>query len=61
MPIYEYKCKNCDLITEAFLSIKEKTDTYPCKECNTEAIKIISRSSFTLKGGGWYADGYTKT
>jgi predicted nucleic acid-binding Zn ribbon protein len=27
-------------------------------ECGAPAHRIISQSSFTLKGGGWYADGY---
>jgi len=30
-----------------------------CPKCGENALeRLISRSSFALKGGGWYADGY---
>jgi len=29
-------------------------------ECGEEAKKIPSITTFELKGGGWYAGGYTK-
>jgi len=31
-----------------------------CPECGSKARRIMSQTSFTLKGGGWYKDGYTK-
>ena len=32
-----------------------------CPECEKETMKRkIGLSSFQLKGGGWYKDGYTK-
>ncbi|NNL75105.1 MAG: hypothetical protein HKO68_02075, partial [Desulfobacterales bacterium] len=30
-----------------------------CRQCNKKAKKIMSSCSFELKGGGWYADGYS--
>ncbi|MCK7506116.1 MAG: hypothetical protein MZV70_19905 [Desulfobacterales bacterium] len=33
-------------------------DPFPARAANKKAKKIISRFSFELKGGGWYADGY---
>jgi predicted nucleic acid-binding Zn ribbon protein len=32
-----------------------------CPECEGPVKKIMSRNSFQLKGGGWYADGYSAT
>lgn len=30
-----------------------------CPKCGKIAKRIISQTSFTLKGGGWYKDGYS--
>lgn len=58
MPIYEYECEACQKITEARQSIKDAPLT-TCPACGGTVNKIISQTSFTLKGGGWYADGYS--
>ena len=30
-----------------------------CPSCNAEELeRLIANTSFSLKGGGWYADGY---
>lgn len=57
MPIYEYECKNCGLIFEHTQKISDPNLTN-CKECNGEVQKIISQSSFHLKGSGWYVTDY---
>ncbi len=58
MPIYEYECQKCNKITEELQSMSEDPLT-TCSACNGELKKLISNSSFQLKGGGWYADGYS--
>jgi putative FmdB family regulatory protein len=58
MPIYEYQCQSCKQITEAWQSISDEPLT-SCPECEGQLNKLISASSFQLKGGGWYADGYS--
>ena len=30
----------------------------PCPKCGGTGKRLISQTSFTLKGGGWYKDGY---
>jgi len=30
-----------------------------CPDCAGPVNKLVSKSSFQLKGGGWYADGYS--
>ena len=32
-----------------------------CRSCSGSLEKIVSRTAFMLKGGGWYAEGYTKS
>ena len=59
MPIYEYKCPICGKIIERYRRIDEKKNAV-CTKCGVEAKKIISNSTFALKGGGWYNEGYNK-
>jgi len=59
MPIYEYECDKCG---HGFEREQRMTDppVKTCPKCRSRKVtKLISRSSFVLKGGGWYADGYT--
>jgi putative FmdB family regulatory protein len=57
MPIYEYQCLECQRVTEVIQKISEAPMT-ACPRCSGELKKLVSSSSFQLKGGGWYADGY---
>ena len=57
MPFYEYKCTKCD---EEFEVLQKVSDPAPpCSSCGGEHVeRLLSKSAFVLKGGGWYADGY---
>jgi putative FmdB family regulatory protein len=55
MPYYEFECPKGHII-EKFVSMG--TEEIECPKCHEKAKKIISLCTFTLKGGGWYADGY---
>ena len=58
MPIYEYECKACENVFE----IQQRMADDPlkiCPDCQGEVKKLVSVSSFQLKGGGWYSDGYS--
>ncbi len=57
MPIYEYQCKKCGKQFEAFQGITEP-DLKTCKFCKGKVHKMMSLSSFSLKGTGWYATDY---
>lgn len=58
MPIYEYECSACDKVFEVQQRISDDPlDT--CPDCQGAVKKLVSVSSFQLKGGGWYADGYS--
>lgn len=59
MPIYEYRCEVCGANEEKLQPISAATE-HDCGACNapTAMKRQISRTAFTLAGGGWYASGY---
>ena len=59
MPIYEYECSKCGAVEEALQSFSEKPLT-KCRQCSGKLHKLISQSSFHLKGSGWYVTDYAK-
>ena len=56
MPVYEFECSDGHITEEL---VRMGTKSCRCSKCNKKAKKIISQCSFELKGGGWYADGYS--
>lgn len=59
MPIYEYKCRQCDNVEEVLQKFDENYYEGGCPECGSQDMrKLISQSDFHLKGSGWYKDGY---
>ena len=59
MPIYEYQCSKCGEVFEAFQKINDEPLS-KCKFCQGKVEKLISQSSFQLKGTGWYLTDYAK-
>ncbi len=54
MPIYEYKCKECDHRLEKIQKMSDDP-LKDCPSCGKPGLsKIVSASSFKLKGTGWY-------
>lgn len=54
MPIYEYKCSECGHSFEQLQKISDKP-LHTCQECGKkQLVKLISNTSFQLKGTGWY-------
>ena len=57
MPVYEYCCSDCNQQFE----LRQKFSDAPadqCPKCGGAVHKMVSASAFSLKGGGWYGDGY---
>lgn len=57
MPIYEYKCSACG---EQF-EVSQKMSDAPlslCNACGGKLKKLITSTSFVLKGNGWYVTDY---
>ena len=57
MPIYEYECAECGKIEEALQKFSDKP-LKTCRHCSGNLSKIVSHSSFQLKGSGWYVTDY---
>lgn len=59
MPIYEYQCPKCGVF-----EVTQRITEDPLKECPTckaDVHRIISNTSFILKGSGWYATDYARS
>lgn len=60
MPMYSYKCTQCENAEEHFHSIKE-TPSLQCGKCHSPmARQIAGATSFVLKGGAWAKEGYSR-
>lgn len=58
MPIYEYGCTSCGHELEAWQKISEKPKR-KCPACGAMRLeRLISNTSFHLKGSGWYVTDY---
>ena len=58
MPIYEYLCESCGKVNEKLQKVYDPPPAR-CDECGSRKLaKLVSRSAFQLKGGGWYSDLY---
>jgi putative FmdB family regulatory protein len=58
MPIYEYQCQKCGTF-EVSQRITEKP-LGKCPTCKAKVKKLISNTSFQLKGTGWYVTDYAR-
>ena len=57
MPVYEYRCNACNIQFD----LRQKFSDPPadrCPECGGTVRKLVSAVSFSLKGAGWFGDGY---
>jgi len=60
MPIYEYRCEKCDAHFEVIQKFSDKPLKF-CSNCKGRLTKLISQTSFQLKGSGWYVTDYAKS
>lgn len=60
MPIYNFKCIECSKNFEVFQKNVTEKIKYKCPICASSNVdKIISQTSFILKGEGWANDKYS--
>ncbi len=57
MPIYEYECSQCGAVEEVIQKFSDQPLSM-CKHCSGKLTKLMSQSSFHLKGSGWYVTDY---
>ena len=61
MPVYEYLCEKCGHEFEREQRITADP-VKTCPQCRGRRVKkLISRTSFVLKGSGWYSDLYSSS
>ena len=54
MPIYEYRCQECEHEVEALQKLSDPP-LVDCPACGKPALqKLVSAAGFQLKGSGWY-------
>ena len=59
MPTYEYQCESCGVF-----EVSQRITEDPLKKCPTckgKVRRLISNTSFMLKGSGWYATDYGRS
>ena len=59
MPLYEYQCTACAHRFEVIQKFSDKP-VKKCPKCGKAVEKLVSSSSFQLKGTGWYVTDYPK-
>jgi len=57
MPIYEYECTQCGSVEEVIQKFSDEPLS-TCKRCSGKLTKLMSQSTFHLKGSGWYVTDY---
>jgi putative FmdB family regulatory protein len=57
VPIYEYQCTSCGRKLEVMQKITDEP-LKRCPTCKGQLRRLISLTSFQLKGNGWYATDY---
>jgi putative FmdB family regulatory protein len=61
MPIYEYLCEKCEREFEVEQRITDEP-IRSCPHCRARKVRrLISQTSFVLKGSGWYSDLYASS
>lgn len=60
MPIYEYVCEKCGSRIEVMQKVTDEP-LKRCRSCRGKLEKVISRTSFHLKGSGWYLTDYARS
>lgn len=53
MPNYEFECPKCGENFECILPFNQYKEPQDCPKCGVIADKLVSKSHFVLKGGGW--------
>ncbi|NBU20846.1 zinc ribbon domain-containing protein [bacterium] len=60
MPLYEYQCEKCEKVHELMQKFSD-SPLESCPDCQGKVSKLMSRTSFALKGSGWYTTDYKRS
>jgi len=60
MPVYEFRCKKCEAISDEIRSVSKRNDPSFCPQCGEQTSRWIpTGTQFVLKGPRWFHDGYS--
>ena len=60
MPLYEYRCTDCEATLEAIQAFAAPP-LEECPECGRSSLKkLLSAPAFQFKGSGWYVNDYAR-
>ena len=59
MPLYEYRCEQCEEISETIQKFSDSPLT-TCESCGGKLERLLSASAIQFKGSGWYVNDYGK-
>ena len=59
MPIYEYRCQDCDRVFERLQRISDEP-LEVCRHCGGAARRIVSSPAIQFLGSGWYVTDYAR-
>lgn len=58
MPTYEYRCNDCDGLTEASRDVDDRDNPISCGGCQSNAtIRVYNAVGIHFKGTGFYKTG----
>ena len=53
MPLYDYRCRQCNEVTEVRHGFKESFED-PCPKCGGEMARVFNAAGIVFKGSGFY-------
>ena len=56
MPLYEYRCEECNTVSEEYRPFNQYSENIPCKRCGKMAIKILSAANIQNDHPSWLDD-----
>jgi putative FmdB family regulatory protein len=56
MPIYDYKCENCNVKLTTRLPMDSRDDPQQCEICNQRMFRLIGVPAVRFKGSGFYSN-----
>ena len=59
MPLYEYRCKQCDRVFEVMQKFSEEPLTVH-EGCGGAVERLLSAPALQFKGSGWYITDYAR-
>ena len=55
MPVYEYLCKQCNLVVIESRPVDDRDNKTMCDNCNIEMKRLLSSPGVSFKGSGFYS------